>query len=144
MRYFPFSWQETGFQATKKSYRWSQRQFHHEAKYQRADWNFLLDADCVHYLKVLTRHVSLKPNTNLAYCSLINYQNRTSLNMLLIWEMNLEDMNYSILSFEHYDHLNEYIRSNWDSIGPKPWEGFVGSWHCFISDICDVTMLFVL
>lgn len=60
--------------------------------------------------------------------------NCSSLNMLLIWEMNFEDMNTVFYPFENIMGLfGMNIRSNWDSICPKPWEGFVGSWHCFIS-----------
>lgn len=47
----------------------------------------------------------------------------------------LEDMNYNIfILWKHYGIIwMNNIHSNWDSICPKPWKGFAGCWHCFIS-----------
>lgn len=71
----------------------------------------------------------------LAYCSFTLTRTVQVWICFLSGRWILEDMNYSIfILWKHYGIIwMNNIRSNWDSICPKPWEGFVGSWHCFIS-----------
>lgn len=134
-----FSLKETGFQATKKSCRWIS-----DPNSIISSWSKVPAGQIWIFCWMMTVFIMSKSSLDtfhsnqiqiLAYCWFTLTRTVQVWICFLSGIWILEDMNYNIfILWKHYGTIwMNNIHSNWDSICPKHWDGFVGSWHCFIS-----------
>ena len=134
-----FLWQETGFQATKKSCRWIS-----DPNSIISSWSKVPGGQIWIFCWMLTVFIISKSSLDMFHSNQIQilaYCWFTLTRTVRVWICFLsgiwilEEMNYNIfILWKHYGIIwMNNTHSNWDSICPKPWKGSVGCWHCFIS-----------